>query len=64
VSDGGLDIAASKMERRDWFAALALMGMIVAQLGDGSKATWKVEDLAEDAFLFADAMVKARKRKE
>lgn len=51
------DLWASGMSLRDYFAGQALMGLAPASVGAQSWPPWKV---AEDAYEFADAMLKAR----
>ena len=50
-------IKQARAELRDRFAMAALTGLLAKAADDGSMAA---EDWASDAYLFADAMLKAR----
>jgi hypothetical protein len=57
-NDGGQ--ASSAVSLRDYFAAAAVQGLAVSW-GQGNDVT--VDDLAEDAYRVADAMIAAREAK-
>jgi hypothetical protein len=49
--DGGMDL-------RDYFAAMAMQGMLSGLLADGLGIEWAI--IAQDSYRQADAMMKAR----
>jgi hypothetical protein len=46
------------MDLRDWFAGLAMQGMLSGLLADGLDVEWTI--VARDAYYQADLMMKAR----
>jgi hypothetical protein len=49
------------MDLRDWFAGIAMQGLLTGLLADGQDVKW--ESIAVDAYRQADAMLKAREVK-
>ena len=54
--NGEINHGESGMTLRDYFAAKAMQGLLLDDNGDFSDPKW----LAERAYVFADAMLKAR----
>ena len=48
------------MTLRDWFAGQALAGSIANGIGIGDEDPITLKDFAEDAYRYADAMLKVR----
>jgi hypothetical protein len=55
-------IGQDGIELRDWFAGLAMQGMLSGLLADGLDIRWDV--LAKDAYYQADLMIEQRKEKK
>jgi hypothetical protein len=49
------------MTLRDWFAGQALAGICAPLYDDESPTIWKHREFAKGAYMFADAMLSARK---
>ena len=49
------------MTLRDWFAGQALAGICAPLYDDESPTIWKHREFAKGAYMFADAMLAARK---
>jgi hypothetical protein len=79
INDGGpafphfkIDPYSSKVEicpqggmsLRDWFAGQALAGICAPLYDDESPTIWKHREFAKGAYMFADAMLAARKSKK
>jgi hypothetical protein len=52
------------MTLRDWFAGQALAGICAPLYDDESPTIWKHREFAKGAYMFADAMLAARKSKK
>ncbi len=52
------------MSLRDWFAGQALAGICAPLYDDESPTIWKHREFAKGAYMFADAMLAARKSKK
>ncbi len=52
--NGEIQFGCNGMTLRDWFAGQALAGML-------SRGGWEAEGASIDAFMYADAMLAARK---
>lgn len=55
-------IEYSGMTLRDYFAAKAMQGAINARIDPDGKVWWDAEDIARDAYITADAMLKERSK--
>ena len=57
----GLYVGEPGMTLRDWFAGQALAGICAPLYDDESPTIWKHREFAKGAYMFADAMLAARK---
>ena len=57
-------VPAQGMTLRDWFAGQALAGICAPLYDDESPTIWKHREFAKGAYMFADAMLAARKSKK
>ena len=57
-------VPAQGMTLRDWFAGQALAGICAPLYDDESPTIWKHREFAKGAYMFADAMLAARKEKK
>lgn len=60
-SNGQVQYGTSGMSLRDYFAGQALIGVVLAPLGQGGRITYS--GTATDAYAYADAMLAARESK-
>ena len=68
INDGGAEFpvmyVSERMTLRDYFAGQALAGICAPLYDDESPTIWKHREFAKGAYMFADAMLAARERKE
>jgi len=63
-SQGGTEIY-SGMSLRDWFAGMAMLGIVAGQFAKNNPDfVWPIEDIADEAYKQADAMLKIKERKK
>jgi hypothetical protein len=59
--EGGTHFGFTGMTLRDYFAGQALAGICAPLYDDESPTIWKHREFAKGAYMFADAMLAARK---
>ena len=68
IKDGGaafpVHYCSEGMTLRDYFAGQALAGICAPLYDDESPTIWNHREFAKGAYMFADAMLAARDRKE